>query len=107
MLSDCLRAEVAGAGIGVSAICPGVIKTDITRTTTFSGLGAEEQDERRRRATDAYSRRNYPPEKVAAQILRAVRSNRAVVPVTPEARVGRLVSRVSPGLLRKAARFPR
>ncbi|MGK5532517.1 SDR family oxidoreductase [Streptomyces sp. URMC 129] len=106
-LSDCLRAEVAGAGVGVTAICPGVVRTNITRTTTFSGADAAEQDARRRRATHAYARRNYPPEKVAEQILRAVRNNRAVVPVTPEARVGRLISRLSPGLLRRAARYLR
>ncbi|WP_059005983.1 SDR family oxidoreductase [Streptomyces specialis] len=104
-LSESLRAELAGAGVGVTAICPGVVKTNIPRTTTFSGGDGAEQDERRRRAARAYARRNYPPEKVADRILRAVRDNRAVVPVTPEARAGYLLGRVSPGLLRRAARF--
>ncbi|MDT0305876.1 SDR family oxidoreductase [Streptomyces sp. DSM 44917] len=105
MLSDCLRAEVASAGIGVSAICPGIVNTNITRTTTFSGLDAEQQAARQRRFAGMYARRNYPPEKVAAQILRAVRTGRAVVPVTPEAKVAHALTRLSPGLLRRAARF--
>ncbi len=37
MLSECLRAELAGQGIGVSAICPGIVNTNITATTRFAG----------------------------------------------------------------------
>ncbi|MFH8369662.1 SDR family oxidoreductase [Streptomyces sp. NPDC018031] len=105
MLSECLRAEVASAGIGVTAICPGIVNTNITRTATFSGLDAAAQAERRQRFSGMYARRNFPPEKVAEQILRAVRKDRAVVPVTLEAKAARLIGRVSPGLLRAAARF--
>ena len=38
MLTECLRAELAGDGIGVTAICPGVIDTAIVSTTRFVGL---------------------------------------------------------------------
>lgn len=37
MLSECLRAELAGQGIGVTAICPGFINTNITSTARFTG----------------------------------------------------------------------
>lgn len=103
-LSDCLRAELASSGIGVSVICPGIVKTNITRTTTFAGLSAQEQEVRRSEATKRYARRNYPPEKVAEQIVEAVLHNRPMVPVTPEAKIGRFISRIAPGLLRTAAR---
>lgn len=105
MLSECLRAEVASSGIGVTAVCPGIVNTNITRTTTFSGLDAAAQDARRRRFSGMYAKRNFPPEKVAEQILRAVRKDRAVVPVTVEAKAARLLGRLSPGLLRAAARL--
>ncbi|MFD0428129.1 SDR family NAD(P)-dependent oxidoreductase [Streptomyces zhihengii] len=105
MLSDCLRAEMAGHGIGVSAICPGVVRTGITATTTFSGLDAAQQAARQKRVSKMYARRNYPPEKVADQILRAVAGRRAVVPVTFEARAARVLSRLAPGVLRAAARL--
>ena len=105
MLSECLRAELAGKGIGVSAICPGVVNTNITATTRFTGVDEEEQKRLRRRSTRLYGARNYPPEKVADAVLRAVVRNQAVVPVTPEARGARVLSRVAPRTLRAIARL--
>ncbi|WP_330174779.1 SDR family oxidoreductase [Streptomyces sp. NBC_01498] len=105
MLSECLRAELAGQGIGVSAVCPGFVNTGITSTARFTGVSAEEEKRRRKRATRLYGLRNYPPEKVADAILRAVVRNEAVVPVTPEARGARLLSRFAPGTARAIARL--
>lgn len=105
MLSEVLRAEVAGRGIAVSAICPGIVNTGITSATTFSGTTPEEQELRRASAKKAYGRRNFGPEKVAAEILRAVATGRPVVPVTPEAKAALALSRLSPAALRAAVRF--
>ncbi|MEV2210609.1 SDR family oxidoreductase [Streptomyces sp. NPDC050997] len=105
MLSECLRAELAGQGIGVTAICPGIVNTNITSTARFAGVGAAEEKRRQKRAARLYGLRNYPPEKVADAILRAVVRNEAVVPVTPEARGARLLSRFTPGALRAVARL--
>ncbi|MDX3454170.1 SDR family oxidoreductase [Streptomyces sp. ME02-8801-2C] len=105
MLSECLRAELADQGIGVSAICPGFINTNITTTARFAGVDAEEQSRRQKRTARLYGLRNYPPEKVASAILRAVVRNEAFTPVTPEARGGRLMSRFMPGTLRAIARL--
>jgi NAD(P)-dependent dehydrogenase (short-subunit alcohol dehydrogenase family)/pimeloyl-ACP methyl ester carboxylesterase len=104
MLSECLRAELAPHGIGVSAICPGIVNTPITGSARFAGVSEEEQDRRRARSARLYGLRNYPPEKVARAILHTVQRNTAVVPVTPEARGARLLSRLSPGALRAFAR---
>ena len=103
MLSDCLRAELAPHRIGVSAICPGIVATNITNTTTFSGTDPDQQAAKRARATKAYARRGFPPEKVAAEILRAVRTGKPVVPVTFESKAARLLGRLSPALLRRLA----
>lgn len=105
MLSECLRAEFAGQGIGVSAICPGLVNTNITSTSRFTGVSAEEESRRRAKATRMYGIRNYPPEKVAEAVLRAVARNQAVVPVTAEARGARLLSRIAPRALRAVARI--
>ncbi|MGW4649775.1 SDR family oxidoreductase [Kitasatospora sp. NPDC004289] len=105
MLSDCLRAELASSGVGVSAICPGLVNTNITRTSTFSATTEAEQSAKQERASKLYARRNFPPEKVAVEILKAVRTGKAVVPVTPEAKGAYLLSRFAPGLLRLAARL--
>ncbi|WP_328904810.1 SDR family oxidoreductase [Streptomyces sp. NBC_00234] len=105
MLSECLRAELAEKSIGVSAICPGIVNTNITATTRFAGADAAEEKRLQKRTSRLYGLRNYPPEKVADAILQAVVRNQAVVPVTPEARGIRLLSRVSPGVLRGIARM--
>lgn len=105
MLSECLRAELAEKSIGVSAICPGIVNTDITATTRFAGADAAEEKRLRKRTGKLYGMRNYPPEKVADAILKAVVRNQAVVPVTPESHTARFLSRLSPGALRAVARL--
>ncbi|KOT90179.1 short-chain dehydrogenase [Streptomyces sp. NRRL F-5755] len=104
MLSECLRAELAGQGIGVTAVCPGIVNTNITSTTHFTGVSADGEKRRQAKVSRLYGIRNYPPEKVAAAILRAVARNEAVVPVTPEARGAQLMSRIAPRALRALAR---
>ncbi|MEV7795341.1 SDR family oxidoreductase [Streptomyces sp. NPDC087512] len=104
MLSECLRAELAGQGIGVTAICPGLVNTGITSTARFAGADAAEEKRRQQRSARLYGLRNYPPEKVAGAVLEAVVHDRAVVPVTPEARGAHLMSRFLPGALRRLAR---
>ncbi|CAM5507213.1 NADP-dependent 3-hydroxy acid dehydrogenase YdfG [Streptomyces sp. KS_5] len=105
MLSECLRAELAGQDIGVTAICPGLVNTNITSTAHFAGVDAEEEKRRQKRSARLYGLRNYPPEKVADAILRAVVRGEAVVPVTPEARGAYLMSRFTPRALRRIARL--
>lgn len=105
MLSECLRAELADQGIGVTAICPGFVNTNITSTARFAGVDAEEEKRRQKKTARLYGLRNYPPEKVADAILRAVVRGDAVVPVTPEARGAYLMSRFTPKALRRIARL--
>ncbi|MER7644586.1 SDR family oxidoreductase [Streptomyces sp. NPDC087305] len=105
MLSECLRAELSGQGIGVSAICPGLVNTNITSTAHFAGVDADEEKRRQKKSARLYGMRNYPPEKVADAIVRAVVRNEAVVPVTPEARGAHLMSRFAPRALRAMARL--
>ncbi|MGW0600684.1 SDR family oxidoreductase [Streptomyces sp. NPDC002776] len=105
MLSECLRAELADVGIGVTAICPGFVNTNITATARFAGVDAEEESRRQKRSARLYGMRNYPPEKVAEAILRGVVTNSPLVAVTPEARGAHLLSRFAPGVLRRIARI--
>ncbi|CAL9520602.1 SDR family oxidoreductase [Streptomyces sp. enrichment culture] len=104
MLSECLRAELAPKGIGVTAVCPGIVNTGITATARFTGVDEAEQRRRRQRSARLYGLRNFPPEKVADAILDAVARDRPVAPVTPEAKGAHLLSRFAPGLLRRIAR---
>ncbi len=103
-LSQCLRGELARAGIGVVAICPGFVNTNIASTTRFVGLDAAEERSTRQRATTMYRRRNFTPRRAAQEILRAVERNSAIAPITVEAKAGLLAARLTPGLLRALAR---
>ncbi|WP_433660440.1 SDR family oxidoreductase [Nocardia sp. CA-128927] len=103
MFSDCLRAELASSGIGVSTICPGIVHTNIVATTRMSGVSAEEEQRRQQLYDRLYRLRGYGPEKVAEQIVRAVQKNKDVVPVTPEARLQYVFGRFAPSVVRFAA----
>ncbi|ANO00688.1 SDR family oxidoreductase [Mycobacteroides abscessus] len=100
MFSDCLRADLAAHNIGVTTICPGVVHTNIVANTKISGVSADEEVRMQQAGDKAYAMRRYGPEKVARQIVSAVRKNKQVVPVTPEARLQYLNNRLAPGLTR-------
>lgn len=105
MLGDCMRAELAGHGIHVATICPGLSITNITQTTRFVGLTSEQQAEKQARATKLYQHRNLKPEAIARAILDAVEHRRDEVPVGAEAQGSRLISRLFPKLSRGLARL--
>jgi NAD(P)-dependent dehydrogenase (short-subunit alcohol dehydrogenase family)/pimeloyl-ACP methyl ester carboxylesterase len=103
MLSECLRAELAPHGIGVTAVCPGFVATNITRAVEYVGRPAADQERLRDQVTRRFERRNFGPERVAAQIIAAIGADRPVAVVTPEAKLMRALSRLAPGLTRRAA----
>jgi NAD(P)-dependent dehydrogenase (short-subunit alcohol dehydrogenase family) len=82
-LSEALREELAPHGIGVTAVCPGIVNTPITRTSPMRG--PEATPAARERMVELYRRRGYGPERVATNILKAIARNRGVAPITPEA----------------------
>jgi short-subunit dehydrogenase len=105
MLSESLRAELVPFGIGVTAACPGVVTTNITRATQYVGRSEEDQGRLADQVTRLYARRNFSPERVAAEILEAIGEDRAVAIITPEAKLMRAISRLSPGLARRLAAY--
>lgn len=92
--SEALRDELRRHGIGVTAICPGIINTPITQTSPLRGPNATE--ELRRQMVELYQRRNYGPERVARNILKAVQRNRLVAPISPEAWAMYFLKRFAP-----------
>jgi NAD(P)-dependent dehydrogenase (short-subunit alcohol dehydrogenase family) len=99
-LSEALRTELRPSGIGVTAICPGLINTPITRNSRLRGDAVGQRE----RIVRLYERRNYGPDRVAQRILHAVQRNRAVMPVSAEAWVMWWLSRFTPSLARGVAR---
>ena len=96
--SESLRSELRPHGIGVSALCPGIINTAITRSARARGTLAA-QDVRDRLA-EAYQRRDYTPERVARDMLTAIQRDRTIAPSSPEAWVVYYLKRLSPALVR-------
>ena len=92
-LSRCLRADWARYGIGVTAVCPGVIATPIVGSTRYLG---DRGDARTRDRIEKIFRRGHPPEAVARAIVAAADRNPAVVPVGWEARLGWHLNRITP-----------
>ncbi|WP_194833553.1 SDR family NAD(P)-dependent oxidoreductase [Nocardia sp. XZ_19_369] len=107
MLTECLRLEFGPKGIGVSAICPGVINTNIGEHAVTVGVDQdliERGKELTRRVQDAAAKLPFSPlspDLVARAAQRAVRYDLAVVPVRAEAWLGYFMLRIAPGVNRR------
>jgi NAD(P)-dependent dehydrogenase (short-subunit alcohol dehydrogenase family) len=71
--SESLRAEYASRGLGVTALCPGFVQTNIYRV--LDGTGSRPMRAPPRLVVTS-------PEQVAARAIRAIYRNHGVVPVT-------------------------
>jgi NAD(P)-dependent dehydrogenase (short-subunit alcohol dehydrogenase family) len=96
-LSEAMRQELRPHRIGVTTVCPGIINTPITASSPLRG--PEATPEARAYMIDVYRRRNYTPERVAENVMKAIARNRAVAPISPEAWAMYLLKRLSPGLV--------
>ncbi|MCV7412811.1 short-chain dehydrogenase [Mycobacterium florentinum] len=108
MFSDCLRAELDAADVGLTTICPGLIDTNIINATRFdapAGKQDSQVDGRRGQLGKMFALRRYGPDKVADAILSSVQKNKPIRPVAPEAYALYGVSRLLPQALRSTARF--
>lgn len=85
------------ARIGVTAVCPGIIDTPITRNSRLRGDYAAEGQ--REEMIEAYGKRGYGPERVARNVLKAIERNRGIAPISPEAWIGWYLKRLSPALV--------
>lgn len=104
-LSESLRADFADEGIGVTAVCPGFVNTNIAKNTIYAGMSADQQERARGKADAAYRRRNFTPEATAKAIVKAVKTGPAVLPIAAESRIGYAMRRISPGAIRLFARL--
>lgn len=105
--SQALRSEFGGRGIGVSAICPGIIRTNLAANGTKSGVEAEDSTAWATKLGAVQRFWFRSPERVAAAIERSVRFNLATVPVGAEAWLVWYLHRLSPGLIRGASSLVR
>ena len=95
-LSEALRAEVAQYNIGVTVICPGVVRTNIFNALKIKGYSAEV------RRMPSYA--GITPEAMADRMISAIKHNRAMV-VTGIGKVGYYLKRLSPALAERLGRW--
>ncbi|WP_078097117.1 SDR family NAD(P)-dependent oxidoreductase [Mycobacteroides abscessus] len=107
MLTECLRLELGSKGVGVSAICPGFINTNIGLNGITVGVDQEMVErgkEIMRRVQEFAAGLPFSPmspDLVARAVVRAVRYDLAVVPVRTEAWLGYVLGRLAPGINRR------
>jgi NAD(P)-dependent dehydrogenase (short-subunit alcohol dehydrogenase family) len=101
-LSEALNAELAGRGIHVSAICPGMINTPIIRSSIVRG----NTERLHAQIAETYANRGASPDAVADAVLTAIDKQRMIVTV-PAAQVlpAVLAHRLSPRLTQPLARY--
>jgi 3-oxoacyl-[acyl-carrier protein] reductase len=87
--SESLRAEYSSRGLGVTALCPGFVKTNIFRVVDGTGSRPMRAPPRLLFAS---------PEQIAARAIRAIYRNHGVVPVTNLANLIWRLKRWLPGL---------
>lgn len=95
-LGETLRAEVRQYNIGVSTICPSWMNTRITADGRME-LKANAMVSRDS-IVKAYEKYAWPPEWAAKAVVKAVRRNKSVVPVGPDAWVLWFMKRFSQSL---------
>jgi NADP-dependent 3-hydroxy acid dehydrogenase YdfG len=91
-----LREELVEHGIGVTAICPGMINTQIVADSRSRGAG---MSSRRAKIIETFARRGAHPSTVADAILDAVQSNPAVRTVGADAAIVATLQRLAPRAL--------
>ena len=101
-LTECLRQEMRPHNIGVSTICPGIINTNIIATSRI--VGKDDTEDMRSKVDAQYVKRNYGPDKVAKGIVKAIKKNRGVSPISPESWAMYYLNRLCVPLSRYIAR---
>lgn len=109
MLTECLRLELGPKGVGVSAICPGVINTSIGENSVTVGVDEELKERgmvvyrKLQELAESLPFTPMSPDLVARAVVRAARFDLAIVPVRTEAWLGYFMLRIAPGVNRRMA----
>jgi short-subunit dehydrogenase len=90
--SDALRAEYGREGLGVTALCPGFVATNLFTSAPLPESGKQQHKLPPKIFTTT-------PEKVARAAVKAIRRNRRLVVIEPSARFLTTVKRLAPSVV--------
>jgi NADP-dependent 3-hydroxy acid dehydrogenase YdfG len=76
-VSEVLRYDLMQHDIGVTVICPGAVATNLRYTAEVYGINMMQEEAKK--MLDRFSRHALPPEKVASQIVDAIKKNKFMV----------------------------
>ena len=93
-----LKMELANTNVHVTTLCPGVINTPIVRN--FSGVASSVSDATLEKMRHFYRRAGCPPERVATDMVRAVRRDSDIVLSGPKVALAYHTRRISVKLIR-------
>ena len=100
-LTESLNIELAPLGIHMSAICPGIIDTNIIPTATVRG----DLEGKHAKFNDFYATKGVSPDEVADAVLRAIEKHTLIVPVPRrQVQLPYLLHRLSPALTQRIGR---
>jgi NADP-dependent 3-hydroxy acid dehydrogenase YdfG len=98
-LSLALRAEAAGYGVQVSALCPSAVETPILDAEMPSDLPKTSWRANGRRFLTSLGDEPYPVDRLAEDAIRGVERNRALIIAPRSARTAALLYRLAPSLI--------
>lgn len=98
--SECIRAELAPHHIGVTAVCPGLIATNLATTAQVATVTDRQMEIGRTAVLKGMALLGANPDGAGRDIVRAIRRNTAVAPIRPEAHLARQAGRLFPGIVR-------
>ena len=98
-LSSSMRYELARAGIGVTTICPGYVRTPIIESLKL--VGKLDTPKARAKVEKTIGGSKLTAELVATRTLKAIRKNEAFVTIGKDAQLAWYARRLAPGLLDK------
>jgi len=98
-LSLSLRAEAAGYGVRVSALCPSAVETPILDSDMPSDLPQPPWRPNVRRYLTAFGGSPYPVDELAEYTIHGVERNMPLIITPTNARIGTFLYRLFPGLV--------
>ena len=85
-VSEVLRFDLRRQQIGVSLVCPGLVRTPLVDTVEI--LGVDRNSPSVKKLIELFEKRAVSPERVATKILKAIERNRYLVFTSADVRVG-------------------